>query len=383
MAGLHNKLIWNIAMPRHPLFNDTTISLSATLAATIGLNEAILLTILNDAACLQSQPWARFNSQVLREQLPFWEDATIRTVLQSLINNGLVQVQGSLFPETDTLFFNFGSNQTATATPARQSIPRQQQPPQPAIQQAWQPSADTLLRLQQHGIENSFALAHLDAFILQISEHRNNRGDLNARFFRYVKSQWVYAQNRANQQRERTSFQPVNREAAPMVANWRPSRDAVDILVRDQIDPQFVQDAIAEFILYWSERGQAHNTWSSKFVQHVRLQWHRFIAAEEHGGKPMPITENWQPSADCFDIIEMAHIERQFAEQLVPEFVMYWRESKQIHNSWNSRFLQYVKQRWGARLTQTGGQHGQATAKQHYATAEASIQRLNDTSWAN
>lgn len=382
MAGLHNKLIWNIAMPRHPLFNDTTISLSATLAATIGLNEAILLTVLNDAASLQSQPWARFSSQVLRQQLPFWDDATIRTVLQSLISNGLVQVKGALFPDADTLFFSFGNHQATPTAPAGAASRPTIRPPQSAPSQPWQPDAETLLRLQQHGIESSFALSHLDAFVLQIKEQAPNKTDINARFFRYVKSQWVHAQNRASSQRERTNFQPEPKEAMPMQAHWQPSQDAVNILVRDQIDPQFIQDAVAEFILYWSERGQVHNTWNSKFVQHVRVQWHRFIAAEEHGAKPMPIHDNWQPSADCFDIIAMAYIDRQFAEQLVPEFVLYWRESKQVHNSWNSRFLQYVKQRWGAKLTQTGAQHGQATSGQNYTTAEASIQRLADNQWA-
>ena len=50
-------------MPSHPLFSDHTISLSATLAATIGLEEAVLLTILNDAAKIQTQPQARLSNE--------------------------------------------------------------------------------------------------------------------------------------------------------------------------------------------------------------------------------------------------------------------------------------------------------------------------------
>ena len=69
-------------MPSHPLLNDHTISLSATLAATIGLEEAVLLTVLNDAARLQSQPHARLAIDTLRRQLPFWDDATLRRLLQ-------------------------------------------------------------------------------------------------------------------------------------------------------------------------------------------------------------------------------------------------------------------------------------------------------------
>ena len=63
-------------MPVHPLISDHAISLSATLAATIGLEEAILLSVLNDAARLQTQPQARLNSDTLRRQVPFWDDNT-------------------------------------------------------------------------------------------------------------------------------------------------------------------------------------------------------------------------------------------------------------------------------------------------------------------
>ena len=360
----------SVVMPRHPLFNDIQVQFSSTLAASIGLNEAILLTLLSQAASLQSQPWARFNNQVLREHLPFWKDATIRQTLQNLQAQGLINIQGALFPDSQELFFNFHA-----PTPSTTPIAHQQP-------EAWQPASETLQRLQQHGIESSFALAHLDAFVLQIKEQRSPQSDLNARFFRYVKSQWVLAQNRGSHERERTNFQPSNhKEPTPIASQWSPSQDAVEILARDGIDPQFINDAVAEFILYWRERGQAHNTWNSKFVQHVRMQWQRFIASEEHAAKPMPISPDWQPSADCFDIITLAYIEREFAEQLVPEFVLFWHESKQIHTSWNSRFLQYVKQRWGARLTQPGGQNGQQPNQPSYTSAEASLQRLKDTSW--
>ena len=86
-------------MPSHPLFTDKTIALSATLAATIGLEEAVLLTILNDAASLQSNQWARLHCQTLRLQLPFWDDVSIRRVLRSLIDKGLLSLQGPMFPD--------------------------------------------------------------------------------------------------------------------------------------------------------------------------------------------------------------------------------------------------------------------------------------------
>lgn len=362
-------------MPSHSFFNDKHIHFSATMAAAIGLDEAILLTVLNAAGSLQSQPWARFHREVLRQQLPFWNDAHIRQVLQSLIAKGLININGALFPDTENLFFNFGA---APATAPKAAPVRTTPAITTPMLENWQPAAETLQRLAQHGVENSFALAQLDAFILQAKEQGKNQNDWNARFFRYVRSQWVYAQNDTH--RERTNFHPSSQEATPMHSQWRPSQDAITILERDGVASEFIIDTIPEFILYWCENGQAHKTWSSKFVQHVRLQWQRFIATEAHATKPMPINEDWRPNEDCFDILALAYIDRAFAEQLVPEFVLYWRDTKQAHTSWNSRFLQYAKQQWGKRLT-TGNAHGSTTAEPSYTTAEASRQRLADTSW--
>lgn len=396
-------------MPTHPLISDQTITISATLAATIGLDEAVLLAVLNKAASLQHQNWARLNSNTLRKQLPFWNDDKIQQVMHNLISNGLVVFNGPLFPQAEGIIFNFNqpaaqasnpptqaAHHTAAQTfqPAPQPAPQpnaqpvSQPAPQPAqatrtqpITPNWQPTPDTLRRLEQHGIQPSFALSHLDAFILQSQEQGVNRNDWNSRFFNFVKSKAVFAQNDANRKREPMSFQPEPEKSTPMYSGWQPREDAVEILVNAGINQQFIFDTIPEFVLYWSERGTVHKTWSSKFIVHVRMQWERFIATDQDANKPTVITDDWQPSADCFDIIAMAHIDRQFAEQMVPEFRLYWRDSKQALSGWNSRFLQYIKQQWAKRLT-TGDANGQTTTEPGYSTAQGSIQRLSDTSWA-
>ena len=42
----------------------------------------------------------------------------------------------------------------------------------------------------------------------------------------------------------------------------------------------------------------------------------------------------------------------QFAREQVPEFVLYWLESKQPHASWNTKFITHVKYRWARRHDQ-------------------------------
>ncbi len=381
-------------MPSHPLLNDHTISLSATLAATIGLEEAVLLTVLNDAARLQTQPHARLAIDTLRRQLPFWDDATLRRLLRSLVDKGLLFLHGSDFPQSAGLVYSFEQLAERAITP-RQPVAAADTASRPRpLPAQWKPSEECLQRLEQHGIPRSFSCTQLDAFALQGQEQGANRNDWNSRYFRHVKKQWVFAQNDAGKLRERaerTAFHPVAAEPHPIPHDWQPSDDASQILKNAGIDPQFTRDAIAEFILYWSERGEVHKTWNSKFIQHVRQQWVRFTSAMEHSPVPTRISDDWQPLGDCFDILAMAHIPEDFARALVPEFVLYWRDSNQVHNSWNSRFLQYVKQQWARRLAQnsndqnsTGGSRGQqGNHKQNYSTADASIEQLlEDRSWA-
>lgn len=401
------------AMSSHPLFNDTVIPLSVTLASTIGLEDALLLTVIHEAGRYQSGPHVRVRRDMLRQQLAFWDDLTIRRTLASLIDKGLLQLHGAMYPESPELLVSFEQSQNqapvapVAADPAPAVAVHQRYQPAPArehygtaasaapvtrhqpITGQWQPSSDCLARIQQHGIPVSFAWNQLDAFLLQGQEQGSNRNDWNTRFFRFVKSQWVYASNDAarnqrqqEESRERSAFRIASDEAAPIEHNWRPSDDAISILSRSGIDPMFIEDAIPEFVLYWSERGDAVKTWNSKFIQHIRQQWARYSASMDQSTLPLPITSGWQPSSDCYDILAMAHIDPEFARRKVAEFVLYWRDSGQVHNSWNSRFLQYVKQEWARQLNRSpGDQNGQATARASDTTAHASLDQLLDNDW--
>jgi len=417
-------------MQSHPLISEKMITLSPTLAATIGLEEAVMLTWLNDMMLSANTTPLQLSNDVVRRQLPFWNDQQIRLAIRSLHEKGLIQLQSALFPDDECLVVSFNNGNAEASEIPSQAIANQavnsqitDTNSQPASNQPvssqWTPAASTLSRLQQHGVPDSFCWANMDAFILQAQEKGRGRNDWNTQFFRYMKKQWVYQQSDAFQERKKlesevsfpTGQAANNRSADPhqrfqmaqpaqpqsMAGQWAPSEDAIQILQRSGIKPDFIQDAIAEFVLYWQERGDAHNTWNTKFIQHVRTQWARYSSSLEHSTTPTRITEQWQPSKDCFDILAMAHIDTQFAAQLVPEFILYWKDSNQLLTSWNSKFLQYVKQKWGQRLSSPstssqsasqsgqGNQYGtqQSSVGSNYTTAEASIQRLSDTSWAD
>jgi hypothetical protein len=403
----------------HPLIADKTLVFSPTLAATIGLEEAIALTWLNDVAQAMGGIQWHINNDQVREVFPFWDDQKIRLVMRNLHEKGLLRLISPLFPEAPQLTFCFPSkSQEQRYTEKNYASPSYEMPSyqqsgfqqsatqqvskQP-IQQQWQPSRDGLNRLQQHGIPDSYSLSKLDEFILQARENGNNRNDWNTQFFRFIKKHWVYTQTDAHKKQQRMAekasfntshtqapdrqerFQARREEAGPITSQWQPSLDAQQILQRAGIKPQFIQDAIAEFVLYWQERGDAHKTWNTKFIQHVRQQWARYSSSLEHSSLPSRISDDWQPDNDCYDILAMAHIDINYAKSLIGEFVLYWRDSNQALTSWNSKFLQYVKQQWARQLnqgSQTGGNYAKSgTAQSSNSTASASLDQLLDNDW--
>ncbi len=411
----------------HPLIADKTLVFSPALAATIGLEEAIALTWLNDIAQAMGGIQWHVNNDQVRQVFPFWDDQKIRLVLRHLHEKGLVQLISPLFPDAPQLIYCFPAQQKPAVAATEYALEpvfqehraspehraSQENRAQPSshqpMQQQWQPTRDGLNRLQQHGIPDSYSLSKLDEFILQARENGNNRNDWNTQFFRFIKKHWVYTQTDAHKKQQRLAekasfstshtqapdrqerFQARREEAGPIAQQWQPSLDAQQILQRAGIKPQFIQDSIPEFVLYWQERGDAHKTWNTKFIQHVRQQWARYSSSLEHSSIPTRIGDDWQPDNDCYDILAMAHIDVQYAKSLIPEFILYWRDSNQLQTSWNSKFLQYVKQQWARQLNQGNQIGGQANARSQngtqsnsepgYATAAASRQRLTDTDW--
>ena len=135
-----------------------------------------------------------------------------------------------------------------------------------------------------------------------------------------------------------------------MSAEWRPSLDALGILENSGISSSFIEDAVPEFVLYWRERGVTHGAWNTKFIEHIRRQWSKFSASFGFDDTPKPIPEGWQPSRDCYEILALAEIDESYARSRIPEFLMYWKDSQQVKSSWNTVFLQYIKQNWAKQL---------------------------------
>ncbi|MCV6615297.1 MAG: DnaT-like ssDNA-binding domain-containing protein [Cellvibrionaceae bacterium] len=363
-----------------PFDTERPILLSPALGATRGLEEATLFAVLAELADLRQATangqW-QLDQQDAHKRLPFFSPLDIERVSKSLAAKGVLFISSAPYQQQGLLQYSF--NAPAASTP-RQAMPIVSAPQvansggASLIAPNWQPDSDTLARLAQLNVDEAFARAQVPEFVTYWRDSGEAQRSWGAKFHQQVIRKW----------RERETFQSSREQMRPIDFDWHPSAEAMEMMTKHAgITPQFVEDAIPEFILYWQEKGTSADTWNSKFIQHVRRQWARYQSSLEHDAQPQILASNWQPSADVYDILRLANIDLQFAKQLIPEFLLYWRETKQAHSHWNTKFLQHVKYHWAQRhqLTRAPATAGDGKPSNRSTRERSLVEDLTDTSW--
>lgn len=370
-------------------FPEKMLTVAPTLAAAIGLQEALLLQLLGDFRATHAGQtrdgfvWHSVALSQLQQCTPFWDNQQLQTLVASLHEKGLLLYRGGRIGTE--AHFTFAFNEAAATQPAPSAAANSAATTLPAttvaaaaktIDSGWQPSEDALRQLAQLGVSRDFAQSQLPQFTAYWRDRNVSRHSWESKFIKEVWRQW---QQQVSQQQRRASEQTIS-------SDWQPSADAMRILVEQgAINRNFIDDAIPEFVLYWRDRGERSSTWDSKFISHIRHQWQHYCGLIENDHAPRLITADWQPNPAVYDVLEMANIERRFAEQLIPEFVLYWRESGKPQSSWSSKFLQFVKRQWARDNSPTvdkpnGQNHSQPSTR---LRNRSFVDDLTDRSWAS
>lgn len=373
------------------LIPERPLLISPTLAATIGLEEAVLLHVISELL-LQHAPlwrqqrrWAEVPDSTLYQALPFWNHEQVQRVLHSLQTLGLLlheTVPGR--PQSRLLAINqpdAAAPRESVAVPAPAMPPRARataMPParSPAAERPrtglqpgtggaatlipadWQPDATLLQLCQQRNVPREFIEREVPAFVLYWRERGKVQYSWQQTFLNWIVARWE----------KQRSFQGAKELETTMHPGWLPGEDAVSILEHAGISLSFIEDAVPEFVLYWRERGVSNSEWNSKFIAHVRRQWVKYTHALEHDTTPRPIPPDFQPDPACLDVLAMANIDLDFALAQLPEFILYWQDRKEAHGSWNTKFLQHVKYKWAQQMQPAG---------------QPLLERLTDRSWAD
>ena len=393
------------------LIPETPLLFYPQLAAALGLEEAVMVQTLKaflahaEAENQHGFAWCEVNADTLLQTLPFWQAADILRITNNLREQGILLIGAQTFQAGGR--FRFAINERDnSATSAQASASPQQKPalkqptaaivPAPAapaptapaqrpqaIAKGWQPENDLLAQLAQYGIPQDFALEQVGEFVTYWTERNEPRYSWGSRYLKHVLRLWRKQETRSARQ---------SKEVA-MGEGWQPSLDALDILtVSAGINRNFVEDAIPEFILYWQERGTTSSTWNSRFIQHIKRQWASYSHTLQMDTTPRPISNDWQPDETVFDILKMGNIDRQFAQNLVPEFIVYWRDSGHLVSSWNTKFLQFAKKQWAYTHQQAVNtadntlthSHGKQRTDRPSSTRHRKLaEELSDRSWAS
>jgi hypothetical protein len=372
------------------LIPEKPLTISPALAATIGLEEATMLSLLAEVALYRprvpasGQEWLVLEEELVQKIMPFWSGYDVQRVSKSLRDKGVILLGSAPYSESRELrvvFEGVAATSAATAAPSQPAPAAREVGGANLIAPNWQPDQELMRHIAQHNIPDYFVRQQLPEFIAYWRERGEPHHAWGAKFLKHLLRQW----------REHETDIVRRDQDSAMHSGWRPSRDALEVLVKHaDISLAFIEDAIPEFVLYWQERGEVGRTWNSKFIQHVKRQWLRYNSALENDTEPRRIPDDWQPSQDLFDVLRLANIDVEFARSQVPEFLLFWRDSNQLHSSWNTKFLQHVKYHWAKQHAlsqvnpQQAGHHaGQQATHQSGRTRDRSlVEDLTDRSWA-
>jgi len=372
-------------LPERPLI------ISPTLAATIGLEEAVMLQVFSEqlqhhTTLIRNQlAWVRLSNSELGRLLPFWTDIDIRRIKASLQNLGLIAIEADT-GDADSYHYAIneqldpdetGSKVTPVKAANIRTDNRQSSDGATFIAADWQPEETWIMQCRQQGIPDEFSHGLVPEFVSYWRDRGQSRFSWGNAFCKHVLRQW----------RQEQTNQKAGGLTSPMSDGWRPGYEALSILENSGISADFIEDAIPEFVLYWRERGSVNGAWNSKFIEHIRRQWAKFSASFGYDNTPHLIPDNWHPSADCFDVLQLAEIDEEFARGKIPEFVMYWKDAKQVKSSWNTTFLQYIKESWARQLKQLqvadiSHAENQSLVGSSQQKVEDRFRRIADRSWA-
>ena len=363
---------------------------SPDLAATIGLEEAVLLQCLSEASQDYSAEtqgnfsWYQLDAHYLEKKLPFWSRNDIGRIAENLRQKGIILLASPPLGECGYARFAFNENSdtqaSPTSSPTNAPIPSQANIAKP-ITASWEPDESAMRLLGQQGVPENFARECLPEFLHYWSERGEARHAWGNRYANHVMRKWRDYEARINREKKEIDIPSWAikttraNEMQTIDKNWQPSVDALEILeIQAGIHRNFIEDAVPEFVLYWSEKGELSNTWSTRFISHVKRQWAKCQHELKNDLEPRPIEPNWQPMPEVYDVLQLAHIELEFAKSLIPSFVVYWRDRNELRPSWNTVFLQWAKQQWKLKHSEQGQR----------ATRDRTIaEDLTDRSWAS
>ncbi|MBX2809145.1 MAG: hypothetical protein KTR20_10990 [Cellvibrionaceae bacterium] len=326
----------NNTLPEKPLL------VYPSLAATIGLEPATLLSLLQDmtqhraAQRHQQYDWYTLSAAVIGEATPFWDALDIQRLSQQLRNLGLILLRSAPYTQSHTLDFAF--NQQQPEIPAAKPATSQRQLNHHAtlIAANWQPDQEVIAGLAQLNIPEHFAREQTPEFVRYWRESGEVQRSWGSKFIQYTKRQWAFHNRQVARQNKASTLPP----------NWQPSSEVQAQIGDEGIPATFAKKVQTKFCLYHQQSGMTQVNWDIPFLSWVKEAWQKqdtpFIETRSRAMYPQ-----WQPDDHTRDYLSSSHgIEASFIDNCIPEFVHKWIEKKAVYAEWGKLFAEHVIEQW-------------------------------------
>ena len=134
------------------LIPEKPLLISPSLAATIGLEEACMLSLLSEVATYRqaSGNWLELDEALISRLMPFWTDYDIQRISKNLKDKGIILLDSAPYTGSRMLrvAFNEGeANSSFQAPPITPPIASAN-----LIAPNWQPDQELLRRVAEHNI---------------------------------------------------------------------------------------------------------------------------------------------------------------------------------------------------------------------------------------
>ena len=128
-------------------------------------------------------------------------------------------------------------------------------------------------------------------------------------------------------------------------ADWKPSQATLQKLTKHGLEMPEIDLLLRKFKEHPDYKKDARNTRFVKFAMLRAGQGLATVTPEQ----PIPI--DWWPSKETIEaVVSRTGITENEISDLVPEFVLYWRERGDLATSWNQKFLQFSEYRASHRI---------------------------------
>ncbi|MFT2110192.1 DnaT-like ssDNA-binding domain-containing protein [Marinomonas sp. 2405UD68-3] len=242
---------------------DFSLPISFSLAAEIGLEEAVLLAFLRQKSYLSRSSILQCDIRNLLSQLPFWTQPMLLRVLSSLqLNQCLTFDKKQSLIEVKLFSKERGNDRNSEVEQANTTTKRRGNQTDSLVEKVEKLATTPKKSLRQESVDRP-PLSQSDRSHSNSMAMASNRNNANYSHMSNERRRGVTDFDLYLEQKERTR-QPDQ---------WQPEEATLEQILQSGVPRGFALQLQDEFLLRIKEQRKNVRTWNSEFFKYVKRQW--------------------------------------------------------------------------------------------------------------